>query len=237
VPTADELRSTVVTGISRGLGAALFAEAYRLGDRLVGVGRSFTAEQRALATDRPDRVALIEADLALESSIPPAKAIADALGDCARAVLLHNAAVIEPLGMVGALTPAEIATAVTVNLLAPMLLTNAFVAALPASVRRARVLFISSGAAHNVNEGTAIYSATKRGGEKYFEVVAAELARVDPRVTVGVVDPGIMDTSMQTFLRSADTPRREHYVGRYQRGELGDPVTVARQILASSVTR
>jgi NAD(P)-dependent dehydrogenase (short-subunit alcohol dehydrogenase family) len=219
------------------LGAALFAEAYRLGDRLVGIGRRFTDEQRALAADRPDRVVLVEADLALESSIPPAKVIADALGDCAEAVLLHNAAVIEPLGIVGGLTPAEVVSAVTVNLTAPMLLTNAFVAALPASVRRARVLFISSGAAHHVNEGTAVYSATKRGGEKFFEVVTAELASADPRVTVRVVDPGIMDTGMQTFLRSADTPRREHYVGRYQRGELHDPSAVARRILAPDVAR
>jgi NAD(P)-dependent dehydrogenase (short-subunit alcohol dehydrogenase family) len=236
-PEGDhKVRSTVVTGVSRGLGAALFAEAYRLGDRVVGVGRNFTEEQRRLAAGWPDRVALLDADLALESTIPPAKVIAEALGDCTEAVLLLNAAVIEPLGTVGSLTPAELVSAVTVNLTAPMLLTNAFVAALPPSVGWARVLFISSSGAHHVTEGTATYSATKRGGEKFFEVAAAELAEVEPRVTVCVVDPGIMDTDMQAVLRSADFPHRDRYIDRYRRGELPEPAAVAQRILASEVT-
>jgi NAD(P)-dependent dehydrogenase (short-subunit alcohol dehydrogenase family) len=230
------VRSTLITGVSRGLGAELFAEAYRLGDRVIGLGRHFTAEQRRLATEQPDRVELLDVDLAQAASLPQAKEITGVLGDCTQAVLLLNAAVIQPLSVIGSHVPAQLISAVAVNLTTPMLLTNAFVAALPATVQSARVLFISSSGAHRVTEGTATYSATKRGGEKFFEVVAAELAGVDPRVTASVVDPGIMDTEMQAVLRSSDFPHREHYIGRYQRGELPDPAGVARRILASQVT-
>jgi benzil reductase ((S)-benzoin forming) len=230
------VRTIVITGVSRGLGEALFAEAYRRGDRVVGIGRHFTAAQHDLAGADPVRAVLLTADLADPAAVPGAADLGAALGDCTQAALVHNAAVVGPIGDVGELPAGELLRAVAVNLTAPMLLTNAFLAAVPAGAARVHVLFVSTGAAQRPVEGWAAYCATKAGGEMFVRVVAAEAGRRDPRVRAASVNPGIMDTAMQETLRGSRFPEHERYVERYARGELADPAEVARRILDRDLT-
>src|SRR5205823_11454914 len=100
-------------------------------------------------------------------------------------------------------------------------------AARPAGVDT-RVIFVSSGAAHRVIESWSVYSATKRGAEMYFDAVAVE----QPDAYVVNVNPGVMDTGMQEVLRRSDFPEKDRYVDLHAHGQLPDPVTVARRIIA-----
>jgi NAD(P)-dependent dehydrogenase (short-subunit alcohol dehydrogenase family) len=225
------MRVVVVTGVSRGLGEALVDEL--LADeqtRVVALGRRFTERQRA----RGDRLRLVGADLADPACLPPREALAAALDGCTEAALVHNAAVVGPIGPIGELPADEIARAVTVNLTAPMLLTNAFLAAVPPTAQHVDVLFVSSGAAGRPIEGWATYCATKSGGEAFFAVAAQE---ADARVRVASVNPGVMDTDMQATLRDSRFPSRDRYVGLHERGELPSPTEVARRIVAEHLTR
>lgn len=225
------MTATVITGVSRGLGAALFDGLDARGHRILALGRTFSGAQRLLASDEPDRVRLRATDLADVAGLPAAAELAAFVGD-EPAVLVHNAGVVEPIGAVGALDPAALAAAVTVNLTAPTLLTNAFLAA--ASGRPLRVLFISSGAAGRPIGGWAPYCAGKAGGEMFFRAVALQYAD-DPEVRIESVNPGVMDTAMQQTLRAQTDgyfPDRSRYVGLHDRGELPAPAEVARRILA-----
>src|SRR5690606_8925708 len=144
------------------------------------------------------------------STLPDSRELASFAGEVEAVAMIHNAAVIGPFDAIGALPAGEIDAAVTVNLVAPMVLTNALLAGglrgdrggEPGGEgsRRVSVLFISSSAAHRVSGGRSVYSATKRGGEAFFEALAAQYAG-DDRVYVAVVDPGIMDTPMQATIR------------------------------------
>jgi len=241
------VRSAVITGVSRGLGAALFDEFAGAGDRVLALGRRFTGVQRAAARAEPDRIRLRETDLADPAALPDAAALAAFVegGGPAPVVLVHNAAVFEPFAPIGALEPAQLATAVAVNLTAPMLLTNALFAAgaVPPDGtlgRAVTVLFISSAAAHRVSGGRSVYSSTKRAAETFFESLRDERA-ADPQVRVLIVDPGIMDTDMQTVVRrhardDAYFPGRERFIERYERGELPAPVDVARTIMLAHLS-
>jgi benzil reductase ((S)-benzoin forming) len=224
------MRSVVLTGISRGLGAALYAELAGRGDRIYGIGRRFSEEQLALAAAKPNRIRLHEADLADPASLPGVDALRDFL--IGESVLIHNAGVVEPIAPIGQLPAPALATAVAVNLTAPMLLTNRFVAARPPA-EMARVLFVSSGAAHQVLEGWSVYSATKRGAEMFFEALAVE----HRDLYVANVQPGVMDTGMQAALRGAEFPDRDQFVALHERGELPDPADVARRIIDEHVDR
>ncbi|MGC9670204.1 SDR family NAD(P)-dependent oxidoreductase [Planosporangium sp. 12N6] len=226
------MRSVVLTGISRGLGAALFTELTGRGDRVLGIGRRFTPDQVALATAEPERVRLHEAELADPTTVPDADALRAFLTGTGESVLIHNAGVVEPIAPIGQLRETAAVTAVGVNLTAAILLTNAFLAALPADATT-RVLFVSSGAAHRVIEGWSVYSATKRGAEMFFDALAVER----PDVYVANVNPGVMDTGMQAALRGADFPDRDRYVALYERGELPQPADVARRIISEHVDR
>jgi benzil reductase ((S)-benzoin forming) len=225
-------RSVVLTGVSRGLGAALFDQFVGHGDRMLAVGRGFTPAQLRLAAANADRVRLLTVDLADFTRIPDRTVLRDFLeaDSEAPAVLVHNAAVVEPLGAIGTVSAAEIASA-AVNLTAAMVVTNAFLAARQPG-RPARILFVSSRAAQVAKEGQATYCASKSGGEMFFESVARE-AEADPWLRVVTVRTPAMDTGMQAAVRTAPgLPDRDHFIGRYQRGELADPAAIARGIIA-----
>ena len=238
------MRATVITGVSRGLGAALFDELASAGDRVMALGRGFTEDQRAAARAEPDRIKLRATDLADLGSLPDAAELAAFVGvDTSEAVLVHNAAVFEPFGPIGTLDSAQLALAVTVNLTAPMLLTNALFAGEPApteagqdsGTRRTTVVFISSGAAHRISGGRSAYGSTKRAGEIFMESLKLERA-TDPAVRVEIADPGIMDTDMQAVVRrhareDSYFPDRARFLDRYERGELPSPVVVAQRIM------
>lgn len=243
----------MITGVSRGLGAALFDEFHASGDRILALGRRFTDAQHAAERAEPDRIRLRKTDMADLASLPDAAELASFVADAdsvagtvstAEVLLVHNAAVFEPFGAVGALSPEPIATAVTVNLTAPILLTNALLAGDPVQAgatdargasRRVTVVFISSSAAHHISGARSVYSATKRAGETFFACLAAERADT-ARVRVVIVDPGVMDTEMQAGIRQHARvdpyfPGREPFIDRHERGELPCPSDVARKII------
>jgi benzil reductase ((S)-benzoin forming) len=229
------VRTVVITGVSRGLGRALFDRLAARGDAVLALGRRFTPEQQALAAGS-DRIILRPTDLSDPATLPDQAELQPELAGSDEVVLIHNAAVVDPIGAVGTLDPAALATAVTVNLTAPILLTNAFLAARPAKAAT-RILFVSSGAAHRVIGGWAAYCATKAGGEMFVDAVAAQLAD-EPAATVVNVNPGVMDTGMQGAVRDAAQaggyfPDSARFVGLHERSELPDPAQVADRIIAA----
>jgi NAD(P)-dependent dehydrogenase (short-subunit alcohol dehydrogenase family) len=217
------MRHVVITGTTRGLGEALVDEVLALPEtRVLALSRDFTARQKADA-----RITTRHCDLSEPATLPDAGEFADFLSTATMGVLVNNAAVVEPVGAIGSLSSDQLARAATVNLAAPMLLTNAFLAGQPAG-QAARVLFVSTGAAHRVIQNWAAYSATKRGAEEFFTHLAGE--RPDLKVTI--INPGVIDTGMQETLRRSDFPDHQRFVDRYEQGELRSARTVAAEIVA-----
>jgi NAD(P)-dependent dehydrogenase (short-subunit alcohol dehydrogenase family) len=236
------VRSVIITGVSSGLGAALFDEFLASGDRLLALGRRFTDAQHAAERAEPQRVRLRVLDLAYPATLPAAAEIASFVHDATEVVMVHNAGVIEPVGAIGALAADEIERAVSVNLTAPMLLTNAVLgsgvlrAGDAAPPRTVTVLYVSSGAAHRQIGGWSVYAATKRAGEAFVEALAAQHAG-DSRVRAAVVQPGVVDTPMQERLRGYAAqevyfPERERFVALHRQGELTPPADAARRLIA-----
>lgn len=234
------MRSVVLTGVSRGLGAALFDDLYHRGDRVLAIGRRFAPEQLAAREAAPDRISLHQADLADPAELPGIEVLADFLTGSTEAVLCHNAAVVDPIGAVGTLIPHAAADHIAVNLTAPVLLTNAFVAAAPAETRL-RIVFISSGAARRAMGGWSLYCATKAGAEMFFESVALQLEDRAGGATVVSVNPGQMDTGMQADIRKAAEdgayfPDQRHFLERHAQGLMSDCADVAKRIVAEHLS-
>jgi NAD(P)-dependent dehydrogenase (short-subunit alcohol dehydrogenase family) len=228
------MAAVVITGVSRGLGAALFDVCNARGDRILGVGRTFTEAQKAARDKRPNEINLHTTDLEDPRWLPDVDTLRPFLRDCADAVLIHNAAVIDPIGAVGRLPEQSIVKAVGVNFTAPMVLTNSFMRAAPTDARL-RVLFISSSAAYRVIDGWALYCATKAGSEMFFNVLASQFAG-DDRISVANVDPGQMDTGMQGDIRRAAGsraffPAQKRWLDAHAEGRLADPAEIANRIV------
>jgi NAD(P)-dependent dehydrogenase (short-subunit alcohol dehydrogenase family) len=221
----------VITGVSRGLGAALFD--LLAGDpenRVLALGRHFSPQQRAAADKEPDRITLQTVDLSGEIL-----GLRDRMDVCIRdtghAVIILNAGMVEPVAAVGSLPPADVARSVAVNLTAPIIAADAFVAALPSGAS-GTVVFISSGAAARPIRNWAAYCAAKAGGEMFFRVLAEER----PDLTVVSVNPGRMDTAMQGVLRRSSFPDKQSFIDSHERGELASPADVAARIVSEHVT-
>jgi benzil reductase ((S)-benzoin forming) len=196
------MKLAIVTGVSRGLGAALAHALLERDWNVIGVGRT------AAAGLGGDAFRFVACDLAdckqLRSSVGPL--IRDPVFAAAsRACLINNAAVAGPAGLVGMLDDNEVASSLAVNLLAPTLLSNLFVDAFRGSAAAPRIINVSSGAAQSALSGGGLYSIAKAG----LEMLTLSIAAETPQSGVDAISlrPGIIATDMQVFMRSQPRER------------------------------
>ena len=181
----------VVTGTTRGLGAALAAQiAASPANELVTLSRSGAT----LTVDLADGAAVEAACESLEHLLR-GKAYD-------KAVLFNNAGVVEPVGPLDRVEAAALARNVAVNLVAPMLLMGGFLRATKAVALR-RIVNISSGAARREIFGWSAYCAAKAGLDMASRVVAVEAKQRGLAIEVTSLAPGVIDTAMQDTVRGA----------------------------------
>jgi len=222
------MHAAIVTGVSRGLGESLAATLLQRGFSVLGVGRAssarLTGERYKFArVDLGDKASV---GAALES---PFRALA---GQKPSSVcLINNAAVAGPVGLLGRLDDAELATSLAVNLLAPIALANLFCRVFENDGAARRIINVSSGAAQRALPGDALYCVGKAGLEMLTAALAAE--EKGPGFRAISVRPGIIDTDMQVFARSQPRemlPCVDMFVEFHSQGRLVPPDTVAAKI-------
>ncbi len=231
-------RLYILTGASRGMGAAMAAQLLAPDVHLLTLSRHPVAALQA------------DADAAGATLEQWAIDVGHDVGASARletwlhqhrpqqytaAVLINNAGII---GRVGSLTESDaegIAAVLRVNLEAPMLLTAAFLRATRAWAIDKRVLNISSGAAQRPIAGWASYCASKAGLDMFTRTTVQDEALLDNPARLVSLAPGVIDTDMQAQLRASDAagfPDHARFVGFHSAGELVSPDEAARRVLA-----
>lgn len=220
----------VITGASRGLGAAIARLLPRLGASVVLSARS-EADLAAIAREiRSDggRAEVVVGDIRQpELCEQLVRAALDRFGRLD--AVINNAATLEPVAPVAEADPDSWARALAVNVIAPVLLSRA---ALPAlRVRQGCILNVSSGAAIRPKTAWAAYNASKAA----LNQVTATLAREEPEITALAVDPGVMDTEMQAVIRAQGQGKMidaeyRRFASLFERSELGSPEQPARSV-------
>jgi len=216
------MNKVIVTGHTRGLGAAIAAELHSRGLAVLGLarGRSTLAGIEQAEVDMADPAAL-HAWLA-------GPALRDFLAGADTVYLVNNAGVVTPVGQLAAQDPAAVLQAVMLNVGAPLALAAAFVQAAPEATRR--ILHMSSGAGRNAYPGWAVYCATKAALDQHARAVQLD---GDPRVLAVSLAPGVIDTDMQAAIRAtpdANFPLRERFVELKDTGGLTSPEECARNL-------
>jgi NAD(P)-dependent dehydrogenase (short-subunit alcohol dehydrogenase family) len=232
----------IVTGTSRGLGAAI-AEQLLDGDGvLLCIARHVNAELAARGAARGIRLEQWALDLA--DPVPAARQVEHWLrGFDGRqfddAVLVNNAGVIGRIGPVDDNDDAAISSALRVGLEAAMLLTAAFLRATrdwrARQEGRCKVLNISSGLGRRAMAGSAVYCAAKAGMDHFSRAVALDEAHRGHAARIVSLAPGVIDTDMQVELRSADAggfPDRARFEALHARSQLASPRDAAARVLA-----
>jgi NAD(P)-dependent dehydrogenase (short-subunit alcohol dehydrogenase family) len=189
-------QTILITGASRGLGAATARIAAQMGANVALMARS---------VDELEAVAQEVSAVGVQA-LPVIGDVRHA-GDCQRAVqevvkqlghldaVVNNTDVLGPIAPVAHWDPEGWQENWVANVLGPVLLTQA---ALPyLRQRKGRVINVSSGAAVSVIPGWAAYSVSKAALNHWTRALAQE----EPAITAIAFRPGVVDTAMQAAMR------------------------------------
>jgi NAD(P)-dependent dehydrogenase (short-subunit alcohol dehydrogenase family) len=194
--STSDVPVVIVTGASRGLGAATALEAVRMGAAVTLMARGIEGLAATAATIR---------DLGGQASTT-AGDVAD-YADCVRCLeatldlfgrvdgLINNAGTLDPLDTTAQADPAAWQRNLQVNVTGPFNLIHAALSEIKR--RKGRIVNVSSGAAEVVIQAAGAYCAAKAALNHFTRVLAAE----EPRITAVAVRPGVVDTAMQQVLR------------------------------------
>lgn len=190
-------KKCVIIGASRGIGAATAISLAKMGAELSLYARDLAAlEKVAQACRDVGGVATVGAlDLADLRAVQDRMKAHDRID-----FLLHNAAVIQPIGHLLDLSLDEWDRALRVNLVAVVATLQAAKTGLSAS-DAPTVINISSGAASRIQEGWSAYCAGKAG----LAMVTRALAEEGdiPNLRAYGFRPGVVDTAMQGEIRAS----------------------------------
>lgn len=187
-------RVVLITGASRGIGAAAAREFAAAGAQVVVLARSDVSELAAEIGGMALRCDV--GDWAQMQA-----AVAAVVGRYGRLdVLINNAGVIEPIAHLADADPAAFAAATDINLLGVF---HGMRAALPVMKAQAAgtIITVSSGAAVNPMEGWGAYCSSKAGALMLTRV--ADLEERAQGVRVLGLSPGTVATDMQVKIKAS----------------------------------
>jgi NAD(P)-dependent dehydrogenase (short-subunit alcohol dehydrogenase family) len=213
-----------ISGASGGIGEALARTVPWDGARILGISRSPAEGTENVDADLADPASWTKVGSSFEEEL--------AGFDGERAVFVHAAGTLEPIGFAGEVDTEAYAANVILNSAAPQVLGHLFIAAARDVEASRHIVMLTSGAAKSVYPGWSSYGAAKAAIDQWVRDVGAEQS-ARGGVQVLSVAPGTVDTGMQAQLRETSEeqfPKRQKFVDLHEEEKLTDPEQVARDI-------
>lgn len=213
------MRGFIITGTSSGIGKALCELLLEDSDNLViGISRTQKIEHSNYT-----HISLDLNDISdIEALEFPDWSHAEQIS------LIHNAGWIGPIQKMGKQELGAIAASYIINLVAPAVLSNHFIARYKSTNTQKVILSISSGAAHTAIAGWSTYCSSKAGLDMLSKCIDEEYADI---INLSIA-PGKVDTPMQNDIRFADEkefPRLKEFQTYHKKGELTSTKEVAEK--------
>ncbi|WP_108127177.1 3-oxoacyl-ACP reductase FabG [Saccharospirillum mangrovi] len=220
----SDAKLVLVTGASRGIGAAIADQLGKAGYRVAGTATSdsgaekITERFKAAGIDgKGYRLNVTEAD-SIEAVM---SALKEEFGDVA--ILVNNAGITQD-NLFLRMKEAEWDGVINTNLSSAYRMSKAVIKAMTRA-RWGRIVNVSSVVASSGNAGQVNYAAAKAGLEGFTRSLAREVG--SRSITVNSVAPGFIATDMTDELPEAN---REALLKQVPLGRLGDPQEIAAAV-------
>lgn len=218
----------IITGSSKGIGLALLQQLIeQTSTYIIGIARS----ESPLEHERYQHFSLDLSDIpSLLTQVQQFFPVTST----ERIVLINNAGWIGEIDHLGNLDPSNIVTLYNLNVIAPAILTNAFVKAYKKVDAIKLVINISSGAAKKGLDGWSGYSSSKAAINLFTEAAQNEANLSGNGIRYFSVAPGVVDTNMQVDIRHAKPEAfssLNKFQGLYSNKQLSSPKHAAEKIL------
>jgi len=212
----------LVTGASRGIGAAIADELAAQGARVIGTATSEAGAaaigERLAAAAGAGRALDVRDGAAVEALV---EAVAKEFGSVS--ILVNNAGITRDQ-LLMRMKDDDWQSILDTNLSSVYRSSRAVLRGMM-KARRGRIINIASVIGLTGNAGQANYAAAKAGIIGFSKSLAQEIG--SRGITVNVVAPGFIDTDMTRAMPEA---AREALLGRIALGRLGEPADIARAV-------
>lgn len=198
------MRYVILTGTSRGLGEAIASQLLEPGTKLISISRKQNEQLIEKAQNLNIPFDFYSFDLQeihqIESLMENIFSTID-VKTVSSIHLINNAGMVAPMKPIERSESEQLITNVQVNLVAPMLLSSAFMKHTKDWNLNKRIINISSGAGQKPYYGWGAYCTAKAGINMFTQCIAAE--EIDKEYPVKIISfaPGVVDTAMQTEIR------------------------------------
>jgi len=234
----------ILTGASRGMGLAMAEQILAADTVLLCIARNAAPVLDRLASSKGAELIQWTADLA-DASHVAARLVQWLLLQGTRhwetATLINNAGALAELAPLSHIRADDLTHTIRLGIEAPMLLTSAFLRATnqwqPAQNGhhpQRKILNISSGLGRRAMASSGPYCAAKAALDHFSRCVALEEAMLPFGASICALAPGVIDTDMQSQLRSADAsqfPDQSSFANMFENGQLTSPAVAAERVL------
>ncbi|MGQ0828514.1 MAG: SDR family NAD(P)-dependent oxidoreductase [Bacteroidota bacterium] len=222
-----------ITGTSRGIGKAFVEHLLKdPSNRVIGISRQRTIEHanyNHFFLDLTDASAVTDFKFELHANAK-------------KLYLINNAGALGFIKPIGKIDAPTIIKNYTLNLIAPSILTNSFIACYNTVDAEKVIVNISSGAGKNPIDGWAVYCASKAGIDMFSRVVDQEQKireehaqeNIHKRFKIFSIAPGVVNTAMQDEIREAepeDFSRLQDFISYKNDNKLADPESVSKKYI------
>jgi len=220
----SDAKLVLVTGASRGIGAAIADELGRLGYRVAGTATSeggaekITARLKEAGIDGKGYCLDVTDADSIKTMMATLK---EEMGDVA--ILVNNAGITQD-NLFLRMKDEQWDDVINTNLSSAFRMSKAVMKSMTRA-RWGRIVNISSVVASSGNAGQANYAAAKAGLEGFTRTLAREVG--SRNITVNSVAPGFIQTDMTHELPEAV---RENLLKQIPLGRLGDPAEIASAV-------
>ncbi|ETT56239.1 (S)-benzoin forming benzil reductase [Paenibacillus sp. FSL P4-0338] len=232
------MKHIIITGTSRGIGESLANQLINPAHHLICISRTANEGLLARAKELDCHLDYFNYDLTdirgIEQLCEEIFSRIELRSNDEAVYLINNAAILTPVSPIDQLETEQIIENLHLNLLAPMVITSNFLRLTKHMNVDKRILNISSASAKYILPSQSAYSTAKAGLDSFTKCIDIEQKLATYPVKAAAVYPGMIDTSLQSEIRSVPAdlfPYVNEFIQLSEEGRLQSPEYTASKLI------